>query len=465
MKRKYTVLFISAHQEDIEIFARLFSCHFSSVNFVGLLSPNDLDEVARAFSDYDQITIAIIDTTMKNQDIDQLFQLATREMANYPILFFGNEVMLKDRVPDNIYDYNLASGLIIRPVAVNDLISSVTRAIEWVNNKERKINTLDLSAENFVPIKVKNFRNIEVAPVELYFQITPTKYLKAFGAGVEITQADIIKYLGKGVKYFYAQKVDETKLLSISAQNLQNILSKPGLSGEFLFAAQIQAMSTIHDYIQKIGVTEELINLVSILIDSVDFHLRFHLGELQMLVTLYPWNDMGKAEHSLLTMYLSNQILIKIGWHSETSKKKLGLAGILQDLYVKGEQDHLLEAPSKDDFPHKSEKYLEEYLNHPHVAVETANLFPGLGDIGFILAQHHERPSGKGFPKKLNSAQITTMSCIFIVANTLASRLTVGYIRKIKISAIVNTIMIDFSEGNFRSPLKALKASIAQVKW
>jgi response regulator RpfG family c-di-GMP phosphodiesterase len=108
-------------------------------------------------------------------------------------------------------------------------------------------------------------------------------------------------------------------------------------------------------------------------------------------------------------------------WASDGTFQKLTMAAFMHDITLTNIE--LAECETLDDVKRKgfSDEEYKEFQAHPQKAAEQARQFSEVPpDVDVIIAQHHERPDGKGFPRKITSNYIAPLSCVFLVAHDMA---------------------------------------------
>jgi response regulator RpfG family c-di-GMP phosphodiesterase len=109
-------------------------------------------------------------------------------------------------------------------------------------------------------------------------------------------------------------------------------------------------------------------------------------------------------------------------WKSDTTYQKLTLAAMLHDLPISNQDlariDSLKELESKKG--QFTPKEIDSFKTHSDTAAKLARSMNDIPpDVDVILLEHHERPDGEGFPRKISSSRIGALSVIFIVAHDL----------------------------------------------
>ena len=166
------------------------------------------------------------------------------------------------------------------------------------------------------------------------------------------------------------------------------------------------------------------------------------------------------AEHSLATAYVCESILYHMGWNADMSRDKLLLASVLQDISLSNDEMVKIRSLNDPNLKMFSEEEQMEFKEHPLKAAQLSTFFSGFSDVDFILSEQHEHPTGDGFPKGLNSSGLTTISCIFILANNFVSRIAQTTKSPNTYKEITGSMKRIYSTGNFKEPLKALEKAI-----
>ena len=100
-----------------------------------------------------------------------------------------------------------------------------------------------------------------------------------------------------------------------------------------------------------------------------------------------------------------------------------------------------------------------EFYTHPAKAAEFLDKLPDTPpDTGQIIADHHELPRGKGFPKKLFGGRTAPLGCVFNTAHYFCMSLYQYGWNKNGIRITFSDMDTFFKDGNYEKPYKALKA-------
>jgi hypothetical protein len=155
-----------------------------------------------------------------------------------------------------------------------------------------------------------------------------------------------------------------------------------------------------------------------------------------------------------------------LGWTSESTQMKLGLAVLIHDItldesyYSDINYWNLVSSSKSENGPQ-----VQRYSNHPidaaHLLLGMKNIQP---DVDQIIVQHHENQDGNGFPKKLISTRITPLACILIMTEDLIHFINEAHEVDDRIQMFLKLREQVYSRGNFRKVFEALRDSFEKTK-
>jgi putative nucleotidyltransferase with HDIG domain len=162
------------------------------------------------------------------------------------------------------------------------------------------------------------------------------------------------------------------------------------------------------------------------------------------------------SSHSIMVAHISGTLAAGMTWSSDLTFEKLTYAALLHDVTIKSQALAAVENLKELEDRRKefSDAEYKTYTTHAHDAAELAASFPEIPpDVSLIIREHHERPDGTGFPRKLTSSRISPLSTVFIIAHDVVN----AYFKGI---TDMNEIIAKFPEetrtGNFRKVIDTL---------
>lgn len=450
-------LYICDDKEQWGFIRNLFSSHFPKVELICVINGNDAFE----YLSYEgPFALILIEAVLRDENPSTLARQFIEVAGERPMIFIGEKVHINDLIDQDLYAQNETNHILLKPMDIVAFKDKIKKSLEWAKHEEFEKSIEEIDKEELLPMKLRNFYMFDTLPYDVYLELTSTKYVKIISAEKKYTHSEINVYAKKNVRYLYLRKNEYLKFLEDGIEKLLAIFeSSQRLTSKKIIANQIRAVLLIHQYVQTVGVSAKLIKLCDIVIESSRPVILEH-KKFRTILEQFPDEKTDIAEQSVITLYLAECILFALGWGSETSRKKLGLASLLYDSMLKN--DDLTKINSLDD-PQLlmfTETEQLDYKNHPLKAAEVATQFTGYPEADFIIAQHHERPKGDGFPNKLSTNRLTAHSCTFIIANTFTSKFVYANKEPGALLNIFREIKNAYNQGNFKEPIDALQRTI-----
>lgn len=446
-------LFVCDNKEDWGLLTNLFKAHFSKVELVCALD----GEKAMEYLSYEgPFGIILMDVSLRRDAPSELAENIIDFGGERPIIFVGDKMMLGDRIDSALLD-NEINDFILKPYDIENFKEVVASGLEWAQAEEFEQSVEEFDRTELLPMKLRNLYLFNKLPYDVYLELTQTKFIRVISANKPYTQATLQYYSKRNVRYFYLKKNEYLRFLEDSIELLKLELSKTGRPLAQVLRSQIKAALIIHQYLRTVGVSDSVIELVHAVIEKTEESFQ-HAGGIKTVMSYFPRLKQDFAEHSILTMYLCESICEGLGWGSGLTRKKLGLASILQDCALSNEdllKIQSLEDPQLEMF---SESDKEEFANHPEKAAEMALYFSRFPETDFIILQHHELPNGEGFPRGLNANNLTILSCVFALSSQFVAKLVSSEKKDGSVfSETFHQFKATHNTGNFKDPLVALE--------
>lgn len=293
---------------------------------------------------------------------------------------------------------------------------------------------------------------------DVYLEAPDAQFTLAFRKGEKLQLADVHEKLGKS-KFVYMKSEDFRAFLKGFAEELQELSGKN--QKVFDIGASVALTTSVHELLTQalpeLGFTPELQRATKASIEQVVTAIRKD-PRLSDLIDALMKNDAEyRTWHSVTLCYLSCRLSSLMTWDSANTHYKLSLAAFLHDLTLRHPRLHEVRTMEELEALSPSEEERQDFREHPHAAAAIARSmkdFPG--DVDHIIAQHHELPSGKGFPLGINHTKISPLAAVFIVAHELTHEL---WDKKsgLKLSESVSALEKVYTQGYFKRVIAALK--------
>lgn len=450
-------LLISENKSDWDIIRNILKVHYSHVELVCAISAQDAMNAASSDGPFG---FFLLDCNLRQSDPNELGQSLLDLTGERPILFFGHEHVIRDRIKQELFEANEFNDTIYKPLDRPDILeelqAKIDRALSWAEDEEYEQSIEEINPEEFIPMKIRAFYLYSKFPYDIYLAITKNNFIKIISADKSYSHSTLSAYARKNIKFLYIRKDDQLKYLDGEAGKCLKALTKMEAKNPDIYLLQLRSITIFHQYIQALGVTPSVISLGDAIVDSVYLVTKEKI-KLSTILSEYPQFYEGISSKSLLTAYIAEGLAKKLGWDSETTKKKLTMASILQDITLPEEamtKINSLEQYQQQGF---KEEDLETYINHPASAANYAKQFTAFTDLDYIVENHHELPGRKGFPNRPSSSKFTQITAVFNSAQYVASEIDGLTLDNTLFSLVLKSITKDYTSAIFKETQRHLK--------
>jgi hypothetical protein len=324
------------------------------------------------------------------------------------------------------------------------------------SNKTRLIKKQDLPAElnaaivplfshsknlsDYCPIRLEIISKFEGIRKNLFIKIGSDRMVQIFKEDKSTTIDDLIRLKSKGVEILYLKRSTSEILLSSIQRQIKIYLK--GDNFKFIFKDPLDEEENsferrflrIRDEIfideEFLVILQECIHMVRTKVAKerrIDLFLSelFQMpGQFKLFCTKFE-----------LTIVISLIISKELGWFSTTVRDKLIYAAIICDITL-ATKEHLLKIRDLDELKisNLSDSDYKLYMDHPKDGASLIRNFftnsPASVDV--IIEQHHELPTGKGFPSGIKSETFFQLSAVFAVANDISHQICFGKVRDVR---------------------------------
>jgi len=336
-------------------------------------------------------------------------------------------------------------------------VAGIRAAIKQ-SNLNAKV-TLDGDPSEFVRIQTTLLMKMVPLDADVFIRLSPKKYLRIFQSGDVFSAEDLERYyLKKNIPYFYCRVADRHVCLNKLKAIVQKKLTE-GIQPRDVPGLVAETADILFEVMDTEGMTPEVVSFAQTSISAVIQGVRLR----PQLSGLLDGLDMAKgtyrATHSALLAHVASVIGMRLNWVSNSTLEKLGFAALFHDSTLKSDELVKIETPEECDeiggYQREIDNMKQIVLNHPLMAAEVIRKAKDLPpEIDMIIAQHHERPDGTGFPNKINHTQIAPLSALFIVAHEIV-RLHLD--KKLTVKEILVQLPGEYKQGVFKQIIQALR--------
>lgn len=392
------VLIVDDDEDIREIIEFTFSCEVES-DFVHAESGNKAIEIIKSSNDLDLI---ICDFNMPDGNGGDVYRFLVENDYSIPYVFCSS-----DYVSDH-EDFNNKKNLIgeiIKP----HIFEGVQKVIETFNSSNENEDNFVKNESLYLNVNLDLLLKSKKLPCDLYVKLKNDKILKILNQGDEFTSESFQKYKKKELEYLLIKKESSVDYVNHLCECITGILENGQGSDE---SKVFDTHSMIMTVVSQLGLSETVVKATS---RSVDFAVNFFkqnkdFKKLERHIFQSPGSYLTK--HSVALAFIASAVLKKSKWDSPDTRNKLVLASFLHDASIR--KTDFDEAFFNDD------NDLITLKDHPTEVLNLINKIKNIPpDLDRILLEHHERPDGSGYPRKLNGLQIHPLSSIFILSHDI----------------------------------------------
>lgn len=440
------ILIIDDEIEIVNLIIMLFELDFEFKFEIAHSAQDGIDKLKQI----EDIDLIICDYSMPGGKGSLVYDF-NKENKNLPFfLFTGNDGTELDFFLDSHKSLNNKNELIEKPDAAA-IIDKVDELIKNEGNSEVKIDSSEQTKE-YTKVRLTLLKPFLDYSMNLYIKINDEKMVPISKVENEDYAQVINHYQEKDVEFVWIKKEDFNKFINhflkeVAKENISKMDKKVAFQAVGLsFQISQQHLDVLH-------INETHMEMVKSSIEAILNKFKENESIFDTMKNFSERKDY-LTDHSTLNIYFSTLIARKMGWYTEQMGQQLSLACFFHDIYLSTNEqamaEHFEELASKED--------RQIVFDHVEKALQHIDKVSGMNeDARKIIAQHHELPNGKGFPKKLDANQIPPLSSIFILSHKIVDYLFKNNFEPSALTDLFNEIEEDYSKGNFKRPFESAR--------
>lgn len=393
------------------------------------------------------ILLVIIDQLQDEEQV-QLAEDLVEAAGQKPVIFLSAQDQVKEVLTSDFFNRFSTNELIEKPYPTESLIEKIEKALEWSNKNAESESHKKVEQDEYVPVKLKSFYLYEKVGYDVFFKVYTDNYMKVITKNKRYPESAIVNLAKKNVKELYLKRTEKIKFLTESIEKAIAILSDPTSEIDKIMTSQICGTFLIHEMVNEIGVNESLVLLAELIINSKAL-VAGQYRDFKSLARDIPitYGDLG--EQAIYMLYLCHYLTKALGWESEMTQKKLGLACLLHDCKLKYDDLSLVRHENDESLKEFNLHSLKIFKEHPKLASKVSTEFTNFPDCTFIIEEHHT------LPEKRYTHNMNTISCLFVLVRRFATELANHGFSELCVQRSIEELEV-YSFGNFKNSYTAL---------
>jgi response regulator RpfG family c-di-GMP phosphodiesterase len=278
-----------------------------------------------------------------------------------------------------------------------------------------------LNEDRYIEMQTDEIVSMVPIRYDVYVKTNQGRYVCIFKKGATLIKTDLQKYVQDGSHHLFVKKADSDQAIKDIVAELEKSAAQTTIEPAEAKKKFQASLEVVRDVVKREGFTSEAQMLAK---SSVAMCLKAMESKPRLSSIL---SELKKKEgdyilsHSFMVGQVACALAHKIGWHSPATFFKLSLASFIHDISLNSTElaqiDSLAAAEASGKF---SAPDIHALKLHPMKAADYSKQFSEIpSDLDQILAQHHERPDGTGFPRQMSGKMISPLSALFIMAHDL----------------------------------------------
>jgi putative nucleotidyltransferase with HDIG domain len=371
----------------------------------------------------DKYFACILNYSVKNHAGSQVLRfIKTNHPSQKVILVFNNAGLCQGPVEEDKYKKMGASEIAIKPFEVEHLgellegHQSLGDLMNTLPKNKGESEEVEVSEQDdeFTAVRIEEFFSSQAVLFDVYIRLGSGRYVKILHAGDAFSTKRIDKYKNeKNVEFLYFHKKDRRKYIQFNNFIAKKLVKIQGVDGN----TRINQLKNVAEkYIEEVntqGVKPLVLEQGKEVVSNI-FNFVEKQEDLHNLLKDFHAFDPKLYEHSFLVSIFATAIIKQFEWQSKVTIESTALACLFHDIgKMKLPKELLALRPIE-----MNDEQLEEYHKHPEYGVELVESNRMINNsIKQIIYQHHETYNGTGFPLRIKSSKILTLSNIVCLAD------------------------------------------------
>lgn len=322
-----------------------------------------------------------------------------------------------------------------------------------------------LRSPDFVPVKISLLLRWGIVNYDLFMKLSETRYVKVVNAGEAFLAEDGERFTSKGLSYLHITAHDADAYLKAFENNISMVMNSGTYTSEMPFISA-DSLEVIERLARVVGWTPAVVESAKKAVELAIKTISLEPNIFKLLKKRMSDMESNYAYHVRMLSLLSCGFCHNLGWVSESTQMKLGLASLMHDLAV--EESYYSDINLWNEAASTGTDTTEEVLKYRNHPIEAANLVLSMrnvpSDVDQIILQHHEAKDGGGFPRGLNSSRILPLTCVLIISEDLLDYIQGAENIEERVDNFFKYRKSKYDSGNFKKVFDAITDSVEKMR-
>jgi putative nucleotidyltransferase with HDIG domain len=367
-------------------------------------------------------TVILNHETKDHSGMQVLKYISTNQSSQKLIYLLENNECIEDKTYA-IEDFVKwgATEVLVKPITneeIYDLLEGNQSYKDLLNNLKKskgvseEVEVTD-EDEQFTKINIDEFYATKNVLFDVYVHLSSGKYIKILHSGDRFSKDRIEKYKSKQVEHLFFKNSDRRKYIQYTENLARKTIEHENATTDLKVRVLKSVAEKFVEEVFSVGIKAQTIEQGKAICEDV-FTLVEQQGDLFKVLKSFTAFDPSAFNHSYLVTLFSTAIIKQFDWESKVTIEATALACMFHDIGKMKIPAELLEKRPED----MNKEELEQYQKHPELGAEMVDGNRLItASVKQIIAQHHEKYDGTGFPLGLKGNKILLLANIVGLAD------------------------------------------------
>lgn len=401
---EHTVLIVD-DEEDVRDVVRLTLELCADVH---VIEASTAAEAESLLKETKGVSLIIGDYSMPGETGLDLYNKVKAQANPVPFILLSSDAPIEEFSGDAFFGY------VEKPNFVEPLTEMVKKYFDQA--APLSIETKS-KAGDFVPIRLALLLKIGVIGYDLYLKMSDRKFVKVFHPDNQFEPLDSKRFSEKNIQNLYLRHEDALAFLRDFERVVAATSDADNIKDDSVFEVSKATNEIIMSVAKSFGWSEDVQRLTKRNVKLAMRLVKKNPKIRQLIKEKLIDRDDYLPSHSLLIAHVACGFAVDLEWESKFTFFKISIAAILHDITLSDQEIErvfeLDQRAARREFAQEPD--VKKYKAHPKQASEMISGFAEMPpDVNKIIAQHHERPDGTGFPAGLAHMRINPIAVLFI---------------------------------------------------
>ena len=213
----------------------------------------------------------------------------------------------------------------------------------------------------YCKMAVDMFSTSKKTKYDLYLKISDKKFLKIFHMDEIVSNADVAKYVKKGITHFWLKSADFQEVTGSLVKRLNNFMKLREVDIPDLTQLSMMSFDSATQLVANLGIDEEVVEITTQALEMTTQLVQKNPKLKDLLQKTFSKKNYI-SEHSLMLSFVACAIAKELDMHSLETTKKLCYAAFFHDLEIKDERMAEITNLQGDEEHHYGQKKYIEFL-------------------------------------------------------------------------------------------------------